>query len=220
MYESERNTYKNIRQIAFNPNRPGHQVELEGERFGWNSFQEFLLQMGARPSAQHALMRRNIRKGYTRENCVWTKRSELDLHAPNHPTITLQGVTKTYREWAEDKGIPYPLLMRRVRSGKKAEEVLAPVGKVALNAPKKTVLGKYFIVRTEARTYLESQVIVRGTTVSREYACTHDRNRAHRFDSRKLANEASRECPEICKVIRCTITRKTNRKCGGFSLVS
>lgn len=42
----------------------------------WNLFQNFVADMGDRPSDQHSIERLNNDKSYCKENCVWATRSE------------------------------------------------------------------------------------------------------------------------------------------------
>ena len=51
---------------------------------------------------------------YSPENCRWTDRNVQNRNRRNNHKITYNGVTKTVVEWAEEKNIPYELLLNRL----------------------------------------------------------------------------------------------------------
>jgi hypothetical protein len=93
------------------------------------SFQNFLNDMGPRPSPKHSIDRINNSKGYSPENCRWVTR---DIQARNtrvNVRLTFRGETKCVAEWAETMGMPRALIYSRVgKLGWDAERALtAPI---------------------------------------------------------------------------------------------
>jgi len=70
----------------------------------WQKFENFLADMGPRPSPDHTVEREDNDKGYGPDNCIW---ATLDVQAWNKRStrwLTHDGVTLPLAEWARRQG--------------------------------------------------------------------------------------------------------------------
>jgi len=68
----------------------------------WHVFENFLSDMGKRPSLEHSVDRVNNFSGiYSPENCRWATRKEQGRNKRNNLLITINGVEKCLAEWVE-----------------------------------------------------------------------------------------------------------------------
>lgn len=71
-----------------------------------------------------SIERIDYNKGYCPENCKWIPLGEQPRNRRNTRTLTYNGITKTFQEWADDIGIKYATLYSRYRKGWSVEQVL------------------------------------------------------------------------------------------------
>lgn len=90
----------------------------------WNSFEQFLTDMGSRPSSAHSLDRINNDQGYSPDNCRWATRKEQGRNRSTNHNLTFDNVTRTMTEWAEVLGIRDATLRSRLRRGWPLERAL------------------------------------------------------------------------------------------------
>jgi hypothetical protein len=81
-----------------------------------DSFENFLADVGPRPSHRHSLDRELNDKGYSPENCRWATKKQQTRNQRSNVVVQYQGREMTLAEAAEVAGVPYNLLWRRVRS--------------------------------------------------------------------------------------------------------
>lgn len=89
-----------------------------------SSFENFLADMGRRPSPGHSLDRVDVDGHYAPGNCRWATRSEQQRNKRSNVCITAQGVTRALAEWAEILGVPHETLRQRVLRGWPPEDVV------------------------------------------------------------------------------------------------
>lgn len=89
-----------------------------------NSFENFLSDMGMRPSPEHSIERKENSGNYEPDNCVWATRQEQGRNKRNNRLISLNGETHSLVEWSEILGIPYSTLYYRSYEGWSDERVL------------------------------------------------------------------------------------------------
>ena len=79
----------------------------------WYSFENFLADMGRRPSPRHMLERRRNGEGYSRANCKWALPKEQ--HRNTRTNRRFKG--KPQSVWTEDLGLSHSAVHMRLRRG-------------------------------------------------------------------------------------------------------
>lgn len=83
----------------------------------WKSFDSFFVAMGARPSDEHSLDRRDNNGNYEPSNCRWATRVEQARNKRCNRRITVGVATATIAEWAEATGIGVTTIRERLQRG-------------------------------------------------------------------------------------------------------
>lgn len=89
------------------------------------SFEQFLKDVGDRPSPNHSLDRRENDKGYEPSNVRWATETEQQRNRRDNKLLTIGSETLTQAEWAERAGITQQLLYRRLKAGQTPEQATA-----------------------------------------------------------------------------------------------
>jgi len=79
------------------------------------SFEQFVLDMGPKPSSAHSLDRRENTGDYTAENCRWATNVEQSYNKRTTLHITFKGKTQNTLEWAEELGLSVSVVTTRWR---------------------------------------------------------------------------------------------------------
>jgi hypothetical protein len=90
----------------------------------WGSFENFVADMGERPSPKHSIDRIDNTGHYTPENCRWATPTEQANNKSTNRCVTFLGESLTVAEWSRRTGIPYFTLMYRIKAGWSAERAL------------------------------------------------------------------------------------------------
>lgn len=80
----------------------------------WQSFENFIADMGKRPSKNHSIERINNDGNYEPSNCRWATRAEQAINKRNNRYLTHNGETRLICEWAEITGIPRKTIITRI----------------------------------------------------------------------------------------------------------
>lgn len=116
-----------LRARCNNPNDPAY------PRYGkrgikvcerWAVFENFLADMGERPSKAHSIDRKDNDGDYEPSNCRWATRKEQARNRRTNRLITYAGRTQTIFDWAEEKGLSLQLLAWRIEKGWSLSEAL------------------------------------------------------------------------------------------------
>lgn len=81
------------------------------------SFQNFLDDLGFRPTPKHTLERHKTNGNYTPHNCCWATDAEQRRNRRSNVRLTYQGRTLTIADWSAVVGIGRSTLYARVRRG-------------------------------------------------------------------------------------------------------
>jgi len=83
----------------------------------FNSFENFLADMGRKPTLTHSLDRIDNSKGYSPENCRWATPSQQARNRRTNVILDLHGLKKTVKEWSEITGIQPSTIHARLKMG-------------------------------------------------------------------------------------------------------
>lgn len=89
-----------------------------------NSFENFIEDMGMKPTPQHTLHRKKNKLDYTPENCVWATKKEQQKWRECTRFVTLNGITKCVVEWCEELGLNSGTVNGRLKDGMSGEEAM------------------------------------------------------------------------------------------------
>jgi len=92
----------------------------------WLSFENFLADMGARPSRAHSIDRKNNGGNYEPSNCVWATRSEQGHNKRNNVWLTHNGETLIVADWARRTGMTKETIRRRLLRGWSPSRAVTP----------------------------------------------------------------------------------------------
>jgi len=87
----------------------------------WDSFENFLSDMGERPDDM-TLDRIDNSKGYFKENCRWATAAQQQANRKNCLLITHNGITQTSADWSRSLGLSKAAVWQRVVKYKWSQE--------------------------------------------------------------------------------------------------
>lgn len=115
----EYTTWVNIKQRCRNPKYSqykdygGRGIEMCDRWF--NSFENFLVDVGEKPSAKHSLDRHPNNDGnYEPGNTRWATTKEQALNKSNNRIISYMGIEKPLKVWTDEFNMPYHLVHKRI----------------------------------------------------------------------------------------------------------
>lgn len=114
------------------PDYGGRGLTVDPSWLGPDGYQNFLIDMGRRPTANHSLDRRDNSMGYSPHNCRWALPVEQNRNTRGNVTLTISGQTRVLAEWLEIKQLSRRTYYNRIQRGLIPEQALAlprPTGK-------------------------------------------------------------------------------------------
>lgn len=89
-----------------------------------NSYENFLADMGRRPSAKHSIERRKNDEGYSPENCYWATSTEQRRNRRTTVLIEINGRSQCVTDWLKELGVSKSTYLWRQRQGWSPQEAL------------------------------------------------------------------------------------------------
>jgi hypothetical protein len=110
----EYQAWLSMRQRCNNPNRADYK-HYGGRGISicerWDSFENFLADLGIKPSPKHSIHRIDNDKGYSPDNCVWALPLVQANERRTNRRVAIGGVTRTVAEWARGLAFLLPPCM-------------------------------------------------------------------------------------------------------------
>lgn len=91
----------------------------------FNSFENFYLDMGRKPSVHHSIERIDNNGNYESSNCKWATASEQACNTRRNRLVTFKGKTQPVACWAREIGVPYNWIYLRIRRGMPIERSMS-----------------------------------------------------------------------------------------------
>ncbi len=97
----------------------------------WREFENFLADMGTRPSPRHSIERTNNDGNYEPGNCVWATAAQQAMNKTTTRLVTINGETNPLSEWRTRIGLSSSAFHSRIKLGWTVERALTvpPRGK-------------------------------------------------------------------------------------------
>lgn len=107
------------------PNYGGRGIKVCDRWLGEHGFENFLADMGERPSKDHSIDRIDVNGDYTPENCRWATRKQQCNNRRSNLLIEHKGEIRTLTEWCIIFGIDMSLAENRYRRGLSFGEIFS-----------------------------------------------------------------------------------------------
>ena len=136
MYTPEYRTWLYIRARCYNKNNKGYPkygganppITVAPE---WNNFEQFLRDVGPRPSSNHSLDRYPNKSGnYEPGNVRWATKKEQNRNLKSNHLYEIDGVVRTLAEYIESCGITRAAMRRRLAKWDLHEALTTPNGAI------------------------------------------------------------------------------------------
>ena len=123
--------WQNMKDRCFNPNHKRYS-DYGGRGISmcdrWLNLDNFLADMGSRPTAKHSIDRIDNNDDYSPKNCKWSTHVEQKNNKRNNHLITIDDVTLTIAQWAKKMGYNESVIWRRLEAGwSEYDAVMTPV---------------------------------------------------------------------------------------------
>lgn len=90
-----------------------------------DSFENFLADMGPRPSAAHTIERKNPNGNYEPSNCCWMLRKEQGKNTRKSVRVVFNGSPTTVHELASEHDVSAMALYKRIARGQSVEHAIS-----------------------------------------------------------------------------------------------
>jgi hypothetical protein len=122
--------FHNARSRCANPNTAQYaDYGGRGIRFRFDSLEQFILEVGRRPTPEHSLDRIDVDGDYAPGNVRWATRKVQNRNKRNTRMLTFRGRTQSLPDWVEETGMARHNFKNRLRLGWSVEDIInTPVG--------------------------------------------------------------------------------------------
>lgn len=90
----------------------------------WHTFENFLTDMGSRPSTKHTIGRKDNNVGYEPTNCNWETTEEQMNNRSNNVYIQHNDQRLTIAQWARKLNVPYWKIQRQKKNGVSDSDII------------------------------------------------------------------------------------------------
>ena len=127
-HSPENAVWRCMKQRCYNPNnKEFHNYGSRGIKVcdRWlESFNNFIEDMGERPTHKHSIERINNNKGYSPGNCKWATMKEQSRNKRETKFFTIDGIKKPLVDWCDTLGMKRSTVYERIRNGWPVEKAL------------------------------------------------------------------------------------------------
>lgn len=90
----------------------------------WVKFENFYEDMSSSYRADLSLERIDVNGNYEKNNCKWIPMSEQKNNTSKSRWITIEGTTKTLRDWVRESDVKYTTAIMRLKRGVEPKDAL------------------------------------------------------------------------------------------------
>ena len=105
----------------------------------WESFSAFWCDMSEGYADDLTLERKDVTKGYSKENCIWIPLKDQSKNRRDTILIDIDGVKMCLSDYAKKVGLNRAMLYSRYKNGVPLSELAKPSRKQAINPIRRTI---------------------------------------------------------------------------------
>lgn len=120
---AEYRIWKDMWKRCTNPNHKSYErYKLRTPGMRWGDFENFLFDMGPRPTPRHSIERLKNEEAYSAQNCVWATPIEQARNRSNVHKVQFNGAVMSLSEACEKAELKHTTIYQRIRKGQTVEQ--------------------------------------------------------------------------------------------------